>query len=573
MSIVDAVPGVDAVVEASHRYFVDSTEADQGVATATGDKTLKDHVDAIGATKKATIYFLHDFDADETDYTLTTNLTVTSNITTEFENGAVLDGVGTLTVNGPFKASQYKVFGSSITVLFGEGNIDNVSVKWFNATGDNTTNDTTALNQAIAACNPSNSTLYLPQGIYRAIPGSLSVIETSIYAPDASIRAHTAADSNLVSVDLWGTDNYKRVVLRALLGYEVSDHTSSGWPDPADRDGTGLYLGTDHLGGTVFEINYIAGFTAGIYLDGATNDKHIASNKFNIQSMIANNYGIICKAGTSYPCEANRFNVEYMLKQDHHVYFQSNPDGAATQRVCSNEVNVVVLETHTDGGEIGFELNGANVYQNDFKVTGAFVWNAGSGNNVICSSSHDNRFQLTGIDFSKTNISAANIFDLHTRAFDFPTSSNYLGRSVIVGSEAPFRSVNNYWRAGDICWNSAPTVAGFLGWVCTTGGTHGAIWSAFGGDVAGIKTLANDATPTVAAGTKFLTGGTTTITDFDDGVTGQIIYIISEHAITITDGTNIFLSGSANFVMAATDTLTLICKADGLWYELGRSDN
>ena len=88
-----------------------------------------------------------------------------------------------------------------------------------------------------------------------------------------------------------------------------------------------------------------------------------------------------------------------------------------------------------------------------------------------------------------------------------------------------------------------------------------------------IYTLTNDATPSVANGNVFLTGGTTTITDFDDGIEGQTITIIAEHGITITDATNIFLSGSTNFVMAATDTLTLLCKADNKWYEIGRSDN
>jgi hypothetical protein len=86
-------------------------------------------------------------------------------------------------------------------------------------------------------------------------------------------------------------------------------------------------------------------------------------------------------------------------------------------------------------------------------------------------------------------------------------------------------------------------------------------------------TLADDATPSVLNGKIFLTGGTTAITDFDDGVPGQIIMIIAEHSITITDGTSIFLNGSANFAMQASDTLTLICKADGKWYELSRSVN
>ncbi len=88
-----------------------------------------------------------------------------------------------------------------------------------------------------------------------------------------------------------------------------------------------------------------------------------------------------------------------------------------------------------------------------------------------------------------------------------------------------------------------------------------------------ITALANDATPTVADRNVFLTGGTTTITDFDDGVEGQSIEIHAEHSVTITDGTNIFLSGSANFDMTSTDTLTLRQKADGKWYETGRGDN
>ena len=94
-----------------------------------------------------------------------------------------------------------------------------------------------------------------------------------------------------------------------------------------------------------------------------------------------------------------------------------------------------------------------------------------------------------------------------------------------------------------------------------------------GATVYTIATLANDATPSVLGARTFLTGGTTTITDFDDGVTGQEIVIMAEHTITITDGTNIFLNGSANFAMTDSDTLTLIQKVDTFWYEIARSDS
>jgi hypothetical protein len=88
-----------------------------------------------------------------------------------------------------------------------------------------------------------------------------------------------------------------------------------------------------------------------------------------------------------------------------------------------------------------------------------------------------------------------------------------------------------------------------------------------------IFTLDNTGTPSVAEGDKFLTGGTTTITDFDDGFTGQIIRVIAAHSLDITDATNILLSTGGTWSMTATDTLTLICKADNKWYELSRGDN
>ena len=88
-----------------------------------------------------------------------------------------------------------------------------------------------------------------------------------------------------------------------------------------------------------------------------------------------------------------------------------------------------------------------------------------------------------------------------------------------------------------------------------------------------IKTLSNSATPSVSGEHVFLTGGTITITNFTEGLVGQIITILSEHAITITDGTNIFLQGSVDFVMASSGSLTLIKKANGFWYEISRSVN
>ena len=95
-----------------------------------------------------------------------------------------------------------------------------------------------------------------------------------------------------------------------------------------------------------------------------------------------------------------------------------------------------------------------------------------------------------------------------------------------------------------------------------------------GGDAGGgvIEVLDDTGTPSVKYSNLFITGGTTTITDFDNGYTGKVIHIIAGHAITITDGTNIFLGGGTNWIMASGDTLTLFCQKNNNWNELARSD-
>jgi hypothetical protein len=159
--------------------------------------------------------------------------------------------------------------------------------------------------------------------------------------------------------------------------------------------------------------------------------------------------------------------------------------------------------------------------------------------------------------------------------------ANLPGNSRMLQAASAMPSSGGYAQ-GDFIFNTGPSLAGspliLHGWHrLTTGTSHtlGTDWAAcyIRTDDDAIGTLANSATPSVSKGDRWLTGGTTTITNFTNGQTGQIIRILSEHAITITDGTNIFLAGSTNFVMANTDSLTLIQKADGKWYELGRSVN
>lgn len=99
------------------------------------------------------------------------------------------------------------------------------------------------------------------------------------------------------------------------------------------------------------------------------------------------------------------------------------------------------------------------------------------------------------------------------------------------------------------------------------------IWTADNVGSSFLTTLANEGTPSVLGLKNFVTGGTTTITNFDDGQYGQEITIIAEHTISITDGSSILLHGNHSLQLVATDTLTLIFNDDDKWHQKSVSYN
>jgi hypothetical protein len=83
-----------------------------------------------------------------------------------------------------------------------------------------------------------------------------------------------------------------------------------------------------------------------------------------------------------------------------------------------------------------------------------------------------------------------------------------------------------------------------------------------------------DATPSVQGNNLFKTAGTTAITDFDDGLTGQTIQILATNSIRITYNSSIIiLKGSTHYDMTVGDTLTLTMFNEGVWSEVARSVN
>ena len=81
-------------------------------------------------------------------------------------------------------------------------------------------------------------------------------------------------------------------------------------------------------------------------------------------------------------------------------------------------------------------------------------------------------------------------------------------------------------------------------------------------------------TPSVSEATflQIANSSPTTITNFTNGETGQVIYLFFDDSNTTVNRTNCYLAGGANFVSTANDILVLL-KKGSFWYEISRSAN
>jgi len=537
------------------RYSADHNETDQGVVG--NGKTIKAFIDAIGSDK-ATIYLRHNSGGATTAYTLTASETIPSNISLEIENGTILDGAGTLTINGPFKAELYQVFGSSISIAFGKGFVEKVYPQWWGAIGDGTTDDTAAVQLAIIAAEGHR--LRFVAGIY--LVDNLTGVSNTEWAGDG-IGVTTIKARGALTVDL--------VKFTSKTNYQIHDIT-------IDYDNVGTT-------GTIGALGNLYGTNFKIY-------------RCEIEKFVT--LGIGGNACTDFNIRNNIITKDFMSLSLNQAILLTNSGGVLSDAHISNNIC-------TNSGII---IQGYNLTVNNNNISG---WGYGAGistqgeagsynnilhGNIIYSSNpalDDDGTAPSGIESwaTRTSIqgniiygcasSGLSIFGKKTIVANNICYNNgtYVGAAgITLGYYDATHSASDCVVTGNRCFDSLGAggdqtygIEAHTSIINTIVTGNALTGNKTGNYLPCFKTLANEATPTVAGGEKFLTGGTTTITDFDDGVTGKIIRIISEHAITITDGTNIFLNGSVNFVMAATDTLTLICKADNNWYELARSDN
>jgi len=166
---LDNISGVASALAGTQTYVVDATEADQGAAGSGG--SVKDYVDAIGATKTATLLFSRSDSSDTTTYTFSTSESIPSNIEMVFEKGAILaiDGGVTVTINGSINAGLYQIFSGAGDARGGAiAATDKIYPQWWGAVGDDSTACTTALQAAIDFYAYGGHTAFLARGTYQS---------------------------------------------------------------------------------------------------------------------------------------------------------------------------------------------------------------------------------------------------------------------------------------------------------------------------------------------------------------------------------------------------------------------
>jgi hypothetical protein len=211
----------------SPNYYADATATDQGAATVTANKTIKDLVDSIGTTKKATIVLTHNGSGNTTTYTLSTSETIPSNIMLQIENGAIIsiDSSKTLTIYSPeniIAQNRQQIFSCSGDLEFTIAG--KMPVVWVTDLPDGSTDNSTDIQTAIDAL-PAGSHLYFPATTSNYKAYNLIVKRPLTISGDGRgsvIEAKTSATGYVLKIDGTETGSVKNQELH-LYGVVVRD--------------------------------------------------------------------------------------------------------------------------------------------------------------------------------------------------------------------------------------------------------------------------------------------------------------------------------------------------------------
>ena len=133
------------------KYYVDAAETDQGVVGS--GNSIAAHLATIGS-ENAILKFANTSGTTTTSYTISTAIIIPANVRLEIEPGALLakgTGSPTLTINGTVDEDIRQIFSGWAVGNVTFGKAQKVYPEWWGALGDGSTDDSTAINSAIAA--------------------------------------------------------------------------------------------------------------------------------------------------------------------------------------------------------------------------------------------------------------------------------------------------------------------------------------------------------------------------------------------------------------------------------------
>ncbi len=265
-SRVDATGGTVTGLVAD--YEVDVLEV-FGSSTNYTLSTISQALQHIGSSKVTLVF------APGT-WTIDADLTIPANLTCRIPAGCIfsVDAGKTLTINGHIQAGHYQIFSGSGSFA-GFANNNHASLKWWGATIDGSTDDTTAVNAAIASAD----------SIFH--PGGICIVENSTLAGTSSL---TGAGKK-VSIFKLKAGASSAQILNTVSAKDGIEIKGIGFDANSVTNGICLNLiaATSVL---VSDCRFTSKY--GIYLQGASEDVQITGNTFD-----ANSYGVITEPSST----------------------------------------------------------------------------------------------------------------------------------------------------------------------------------------------------------------------------------------------------------------------------------
>lgn len=199
-------------------YFIDMDKYD----------TLSNAILDIGATETTLIV--------KSQITLHSSCVIPENIHLKIVKGGSIVTTGyTLTINGSFSCGLFQAFSGTGTVIFGYGVIKEAYPQWWGAKGDDSTDDTTAIQDAV----DSFDNIYFPKATYK-ITDHIRIIRANVTLNlgKSIIKQYTKIKD---IINIYGTTYFERVTIKdGFLNHNDTAGITSG--NAISMEGDGLNI-------------------------------------------------------------------------------------------------------------------------------------------------------------------------------------------------------------------------------------------------------------------------------------------------------------------------------------------